>query len=72
MLFKTTIALASMALAAFAQGSSNYTSIFDLLKAQTGQTDQLATLLSAPQYSDLVSRLSSNGSNGTVSKRFFL
>ncbi|RUS18710.1 FAS1 domain-containing protein [Endogone sp. FLAS-F59071] len=65
MLFKTTIALASMALAAFAQGSQNYTSIFDLLKAQTGQTDQLVTLLSAPQYSDLVSRLSSNGSNGT-------
>jgi transforming growth factor-beta-induced protein len=65
MQFKTAFAiLASMAAAVVAQTNETTSTIIDILRAQTGQTDQLATLLAgSPQYQNLITKLSGNGSD---------
>ncbi|RUP46032.1 FAS1 domain-containing protein [Jimgerdemannia flammicorona] len=65
MQFKTAFAiLASMAASVIAQTNTNTSTIIDLLRTQTGQTDQFATLLSgSPQYQNLITKLSGNGSD---------
>jgi len=57
------VIFASVVAAVIAQ--DNNISIFDLIKAHTGQTDQFASMLSgSPQYQNLVQKLSGNGSEG--------